>query len=305
MSGAIAATSQATGTLIIGGGLGCAGDCWGNLFQAVSGVIINPLQTGTQSAFQTTYSDGLQWLDGSFTIVHDFYGSNATPVRGVIEINNGSKSTSSNSMYIGTFTNNDLRLGTNDGTNLTIQATTGRVGIGTTSPLYELYVGITVSTTIDAGSTGVAYFKQSGGLISTTGPISSVPIAIACAGSMLSSTAYYTYSDRRLKHSFEPVEDSVCDGLLQIEPCMFKYKTDSEDSPMHLGYCAQDMLKANLYHCINYVSNPDLHVEDEKVDLEGLQMTVDYGKVSCLLHKLILRQQAEIDDLRAKISTLI
>ncbi|KAJ8507129.1 hypothetical protein ON010_g19001 [Phytophthora cinnamomi] len=179
-------------------------------------------------------------------------------------MSNGANTPSTNAMFIRTMSNYALRFGTADSTRMTITAgtTPGRVGIGTASPLYGMYVGITVSTTIDTWATGVAYFKQSGGLVNTTGPIIPAPIAIACAGSMLSSTAYCTYSGRRLKHCFEPVEDEVCDALLKIEPYMFKYKTDSEDAPMHLGYCAQDMLKAGLYHCVNYVSNPDLHVED-------------------------------------------
>ncbi|KAJ8546797.1 hypothetical protein ON010_g11439 [Phytophthora cinnamomi] len=58
LSGAIPATSQATGTLIAGGGIGCGGDVWENLFQAVSGVLVNT-QAASQTSWQTIAGDGV------------------------------------------------------------------------------------------------------------------------------------------------------------------------------------------------------------------------------------------------------
>ncbi|KAJ8564213.1 hypothetical protein ON010_g7133 [Phytophthora cinnamomi] len=218
-SSASASSTVQSGTLIVGGGIGCGGDIWANLFQSVSANLVNT-PAATQTAWQTITGDGVNWLDGTYTICSDYYGSNATPVRGCIQMSNGANSTSSDAMFIGTMSNCDLRFGTADSTRMIIfgGASAGRVAIKATTSSYGLYVATTASTTLDAGSTGVAYLKKSGGLVSTTGPISSVPISIACAGSMLSSSAYYTYRDRRLRHWFEPVEYSFAVGgvLFQV-----------------------------------------------------------------------------------------
>ncbi|EGZ30669.1 hypothetical protein PHYSODRAFT_454938, partial [Phytophthora sojae] len=74
-------------------------------------------------------------------------------VRAAIQCHNSTSATSTNSVFFGSMTNNDLRLGTNDSTRMTILGGTnaGRVGIGTTSPAAQLDVSGSVSQTIDSG----------------------------------------------------------------------------------------------------------------------------------------------------------
>ncbi|GMF25506.1 unnamed protein product [Phytophthora lilii] len=74
-------------------------------------------------------SSGFDYLDGSYTRMLTFSGSNITPVQFQIEVHNGTNSTSSNASLIGNITNNDLRFGVNNPTSM-ILTTTGRLGLG-------------------------------------------------------------------------------------------------------------------------------------------------------------------------------
>ncbi|KAE9218440.1 hypothetical protein PF004_g13863 [Phytophthora fragariae] len=112
------------------------------------------------------------------------------------QMNNGPASTSTTSIVMGTVSANDYRMMTNNSTRMTITSA-GRVGIGITAPLYGLHCTTTATVTIDAGASGVAYFRTSGGLVSTVGPISSVAVGICCSGALVASTGVYCWSDQR------------------------------------------------------------------------------------------------------------
>ncbi|GMF37182.1 unnamed protein product [Phytophthora lilii] len=64
--------------------------------------------TPTDEYFSITGS-GLDYLDGSYTRMLTFSGSNLTPVRFQIEVHNGTNATAANATWIGNITNNDLR----------------------------------------------------------------------------------------------------------------------------------------------------------------------------------------------------
>ncbi|GMF31844.1 unnamed protein product [Phytophthora lilii] len=94
--------------------------------------------TPTDEYFSITGS-GLDYLDGSYTRMLTFTGSNATPVKFQIEVHNGTNATSGNSTWIGNYTNNDLRFGINNSTSM-ILITPIRLGLGTTSPSAPLHI---------------------------------------------------------------------------------------------------------------------------------------------------------------------
>ncbi|GMF41042.1 unnamed protein product [Phytophthora fragariaefolia] len=247
--------------------------------------------------------NGSNYLDGSYTRMCSFYGSNVTPAWFQIEASNGSKTVSTSATWIGNNSDTDLRFGTNNSTYGICLGGTNRArwGFRTTSPAYGVHNTLTVSTTLDAGATGVAYFLKSGGLVSTLGPLSAIPIGIGTVGALLAGSGVYTTSDARLKKDWTELCDGVCNAMLRVEPLLFCYKTDDDSVPLQLGYKAQDLLRANISHCINFTPKADMHVEDPEVDPEGIQYSVDYSKVVCLLHKLVLRQQREINDLKSLI----
>ncbi|KAG6947994.1 hypothetical protein JG687_00015753 [Phytophthora cactorum] len=74
---------------------------------------VEPLtQLGINNTATTEYlnikGSGLDYLDGSYTRMVRFIGSNATPVEFQIEVANGTNATGSNATWIGNKTNNDL-----------------------------------------------------------------------------------------------------------------------------------------------------------------------------------------------------
>ncbi|KAE9067160.1 hypothetical protein PF006_g30054 [Phytophthora fragariae] len=219
-------------------------------------------------------------------------------------MDNRAASTSTTSVVMGTVSANDFRVMTNNSTRMTITSA-GRVGIGITAPLYGLHCTTTATVTIDGGGSGVTYFRTSGGLASTVGPISSVAVGICCSGALVASTGVYCWSDQRLKKDFTRLGDDVCDKMLNIEPLLFRYKTDDDSVPLQLGYRAQDLLKAGLPHCITFHKNDGLEVEDPEIDVDGISYRIEYSKMACLLHKLVLRQQKEIDELKLKLNAVL
>ncbi|GMF49653.1 unnamed protein product [Phytophthora fragariaefolia] len=245
--------------------------------------------------------NGSNYLDGSYTRMCSFYGSNVTPAWFQIEVSNGSKTVSTSATWIGNNSDTDLRFGTNNSTyGICLGGTNrGRWGLGTTSPAYGVHNTLTVSTTLDISGTGVAYFLKSNGLISTLGPLSAITVGIGTVGALLAGSGVYTTSDARIKKDWTELNDDVCDAMLKVEPLLFRYKSDDDSVPLPLGYMAQALLRANLPHCINFTPNADMHVEDPEVDTEGIQYSVDYSKMVCLLHKLVLRQHREINDLKS------
>ncbi|CEG44669.1 uncharacterized protein PHALS_01016 [Plasmopara halstedii] len=54
----------------------------------------------------------------------------------------------------------------------------GRVAVGSAPATAGFYCASTVSQTIDAGGSGVAYFLKSGGLITMIGPLTSIAVGI-------------------------------------------------------------------------------------------------------------------------------
>ncbi|GMF47736.1 unnamed protein product [Phytophthora fragariaefolia] len=58
--------------------------------------------------------NGSNYLDGSYTRMCSFYGSNVTPAWFRIEVSNGSKTVSTSATWIGNNSDTDLRFGTNN-----------------------------------------------------------------------------------------------------------------------------------------------------------------------------------------------
>ncbi|GMF40694.1 unnamed protein product [Phytophthora fragariaefolia] len=221
----------------------------------------------------------------------------------LIEVSNGSKTVSTSATWLGNNSDTDLRFGTNNSTcGICLGGTNrGRWGFGTTNPSYGVHNTLTVSTTLDAAGTGVAYFLKSGDLVSTLGPLSAIPVGIGTVAAILAGSGIYTTSDARIKKDWIELNDDVCDSMLKVEPLLFWYKTDDDSVPLQIGYKAQDLLRANIPRTINFVADETM-VAEGPYDADGIRYSVDYGKMVCLLHKLVIRQQKEINDLESLIS---
>ncbi|KAG6947682.1 hypothetical protein JG687_00015945 [Phytophthora cactorum] len=144
---------------------------------------------------------GMNYLDGSYTRMLCFIGSNITPDEFQIEVANGTNATSSNATWLGNKTNNDLRFGTNDSTTM-ILTTTGRLGVGTASPSAPLHVPSNNLFTFGTGGSTVYRLRTDGGNTeSALGPISYNVSAIF--GGYIACTAMAMNSDRRLKKNIQ------------------------------------------------------------------------------------------------------
>ncbi|GMF54690.1 unnamed protein product [Phytophthora fragariaefolia] len=297
------------GTITTSGDITCGGSLkgylgYGNQSTISTIGVLTEVAIGSTGVYNTQEyllinGNGSNYLDGSYTRMCSFFGSNVTPEWFQIEVSNGSKTVSTSATWIGNNSDTDLRFGTNNLTYAICLGGTnrGRWVFGTTSPAYGLHNTLTVSTTLDAAGTGVAYFLKSGGLVSTLGPLSAIPVGIGTVGAILAGSGVYTTSDARLKKDFTKLYDYVADAMLKIEPLLFRYQSDDDTIPLQIGYKAQDLIRVGLPHCINFVPNEDMHIEDAEVDTEGIQYSVDYSKMVCLFHKLALKQQKQIEAL--------
>ena len=89
------------------------------------------------------------------------------------------------------------------------------------------------------------------------------------------------YSDERLKENIKPIESSV-DKVKQLRGVTYDWKETGEAS---VGVIAQEVEAVF----------PELVVENEEYK------SVDYGKLTSVLIEAIKEQQAQIDELKAKL----
>ncbi|POM81459.1 Hypothetical protein PHPALM_568 [Phytophthora palmivora] len=229
-----------------------------------------------------------------------FESSNAAPVSFAFQLHNGSNTLNTNSCYLGTVSNSDLRFMTNNSFKVAI-TNAGRMGIGTNAPAALLDVSGSVSSTLDIAGSGVAYFLKSGGLVSTIGPLSSIAVSIKASSAVLAGAGFYTTSDKRIKKDIEPISESVGDSILDLIPVQYRYKSQGDDVPLQIGYIAQDAIKLGLGSIVNFNDREGLDVEDDSVDVKDVMFSIDYSKICVLLHVAIKNQAKKIAELESKL----
>ncbi|KAG6944533.1 hypothetical protein JG688_00017031 [Phytophthora aleatoria] len=177
---------------------------------------------------------------------------------------------------------------------------TGRVGIGTSSPVCPLHVAGTNATySIGAGGSTTAYLYQvAGGTYSNLGlgPYSAT-LSAFFSGSILVKTGVYAESDRRRKIDINPINITL-EHYDKLNPVSYRYK---EEDNFKLGLIAQDAMQVSK-ELISIFPNENMHVEDPNVDLEGFQYTLDYGSLSALNAAAIKLLIAEIKDLKNRLA---
>jgi hypothetical protein len=95
------------------------------------------------------------YVSGSFNRILSAFGTNASPVQFEIQVSTGTNATTTNAAWFGTFTNNDLRFGTNNGTRMTLSAA-GNLGISNVTPTYKLDVSGDINLTGSLRFSGTA-----------------------------------------------------------------------------------------------------------------------------------------------------
>ncbi|GMF28903.1 unnamed protein product [Phytophthora fragariaefolia] len=185
------------GTITTSGNITCGGSLKGylgygnqssiSIVGVLTEVAIDSTSVYNTQEYLLINGNGSNYLDGSYTRMCSFYGSNVTPAWFQIGVSNGSKTVSTSATWIGNNSDTDLRFGTNNSTyGICLGGTNrGRWGFGTTSRVHNT---LTVSTTLGAAASGVAYFLKSGDLVSTLGPLSAIPVGICTVGAILAGS---------------------------------------------------------------------------------------------------------------------
>ncbi|DBA03219.1 TPA: hypothetical protein N0F65_003939 [Lagenidium giganteum] len=106
---------------------------------------------GAAATTQLSVHGSSAFVDGSFRRVISARSDNVDPIVFDIQCHSGSGLTTTTAVAIGTLTNNDLRFMVNDSSKMTLAASNGYLGIGTTSPSAPLSVSGTASNTFNVG----------------------------------------------------------------------------------------------------------------------------------------------------------
>jgi hypothetical protein len=144
INNSIASTNTTTGALQILGGVGIGGSLnAGSHITSAGTIMIN--KTSSPNAV-ADFIGSNTYLDGSFNRVLRCSGAHATPVIFDIKVNQNTAATSTNSVILGTSTNNDLELMTNNSSKIKILAN-GLIGIGISNPIFTLDVNGSINST--------------------------------------------------------------------------------------------------------------------------------------------------------------
>jgi hypothetical protein len=186
--------------------------------------------------------------------------------------------------------------------------TSGLVGVGGINTLgypFEVYSstgGITVS-----GGYG---FLTSGGSTGSGSSTGSVAFSANFYARIAVHTEIDVYSDKRLKENIRPISEQ--EAVVFVEKVTPSYYNLKKNKVKSFGYIAQDIAKAELHEegCKSLESLIQLHPAidlQEEIDDEGFSspenyyMTINYQKVSCLLHKYIQFQKIQIEQLQTRL----
>ncbi|EGZ07262.1 hypothetical protein PHYSODRAFT_529537 [Phytophthora sojae] len=186
-----------------------------------------------------------------------------------------------------------------------ILTTTGRLGLGTTTPSAPLH--ISGSNSIVFGSDGLTIYRlrtDSGATESALGPIT-YSVAGIFSG-YIACTAMAMTSDRRLKRNIQscPI-DRIKRLYDQCEVKLYDW-IESEGRPgQEVGLIAQDFVKAHLTDLISVFYHDDIEEgEDQSLEPAKQQLNVDYSSISAYNMKMIQHLLSVNEDLQKPINEL-
>jgi len=178
------------------------------------------------------------FVTGTYNKILSCFSSNVSPVQFDIQCSTETSATSTNAAWIGTITNNDLRIGTNNSTKMIILAN-GYVGIGTTTPQYPLHVIHDQNVTYTGGTAFYAYTGTATNIGTNANPGA---VYIFTNGRILASEFNAT-SDSRIKTNIIDIDDvSALNTLRLIQPKKYNYiDTVNRSSNSVWGFIAQQV----------------------------------------------------------------
>jgi hypothetical protein len=178
------------------------------------------------------------FVTGTYNKILSCFSSNVSPVQFDIQCSTETSATSTNAAWIGTITNNDLRIGTNNSTKMIILAN-GYVGIGTTTPQYPLHVIHDQNVTYTGGTAYYAYT----GTATTTGTNTNPGAVYIFTNGRILASEFNATSDSRIKTNIIDIDDvSALNTLRLIQPKKYNYiDTVNRSSNSVWGFIAQQV----------------------------------------------------------------
>ena len=180
----------------------------------------------------------------------------------------------------------------------------GWVGINTNSPLAPLHVNSTASIAYGVPFNTVYRLRTDNGITeSATGPISYATSAVF--NGYIACTAMAMSSDKRLKENIKDVSFEHVDNFYRtMTPKMYNFKNNK--TKIEYGFVAQEVVKAGYIDLISMIGNEDLKgvIEDKEVDLDGVQLCIDYQKITMFNTVMIRSMMKEIEELRSIVEAL-
>ncbi|KAG4042499.1 hypothetical protein PC123_g22012 [Phytophthora cactorum] len=274
-------------------------------------------QTCIGSNFNTTTSmlnvyGSSSLLYGSWERVQEWCNHQSTPMRVGLIIYNEAGNSNSNDASFGTFTNDNLNFMIN-GSNRMYLNTSGRLGIGNTSPEATLHVTGGVVATDQyyqkASVSGASYrFNWSGvgygaiGWDSANGQrirlgISNADGTWAGYPNSVYGGPYTNGSDRRLKQKITDCTYGL-KVVMKMQPRRFQWITGS-DGKFSLGFIAQELLPL-----VPEVVSGDETCPKDQNGMIAYPMGVEMSALLPVFCKVIQEQQAQIDILSTTIASL-
>ncbi|MFY7729605.1 MAG: tail fiber domain-containing protein [Flavobacterium sp.] len=122
--------------------------------------------------------------------------------------------------------------------------------------------------------------RMANGLTVQTPANAKTPVLIS--NDLIVTGSIYNTSDERLKHHIAPIDDSLVDHMMTLNPILFHYKQSTNSKP-HYGFLAQDVEK-QLPHL----------VEQNAMGFKA----VNYVEMIPLMLVKMKQMQQELDELR-------
>jgi hypothetical protein len=180
----------------------------------------------------------------------------------------------------------------------------GWVGINTNSPLAPLHVNSTALVAYGVPFNTLYRLRTDNGVTeSATGPISYNTSAVF--NGYIACTAMAMSSDKRLKENIKDVSFEHVDNFYRtMTPKMYNFKNNK--TKIEYGFVAQEVVKAGYLDLISMIGNEDLRgvVDDPETDLDGIQLCIDYQKITMFNTVMIRSLLDRVKDLEAIVEKL-
>ena len=189
------------------------------------------------------YGRNILYMTGRYELANDGWNF-ATPRNAIVfQTQSALNSAATQRFSIQNFAG-QLGILSNGGSNtpITVWMDNGNVGIGTTNSNFQLHLykdspGILFTSSSFLSNSWYLFVGTSNGAMYLAPNVNSATPGCNVA---IGASAWAATSDARLKKSITPLP-SALDNILQLNPILFQYKTDSDSETLREGFIAQEV----------------------------------------------------------------